>query len=142
MSVRRTLPQRARSMVGAWCFLDNYGSDDLSASAGMQVPPRPQTGLQTVSWLFAGEVLHHDSLGSVAMVRPGELNLMSAGHGISHSEQSPSDRSPLLHGAQLCVALPDGAPALENHVDLPDIDIDVDGATVRVSLGELAGARS
>lgn len=144
MTVRRTLPQRRRSMVGAWCFLDHYGPDDVSTGAGMDVPPHPHTGLQTVSWLFAGEVLHQDSLGSVCMVRPGELNLMTAGHGISHSEQSPDPartRAPVLHGVQLWTALPAAhlgvPPSFEHHGDLPVLD--VAGARVRVFLGELPG---
>lgn len=123
MDVRRTLPQRARSLVGAWCFLDHYGPDDVSASDGMQVPPHPHTGLQTVSWLFEGEILHRDSVGSLQTVRPGELNLMTAGRGISHSEESPPVRPPLLHGVQLWVALPGerlgDEPFFEHHGDLP-----------------------
>ena len=73
MTVRRTLPQRARSFIGAWCFLDHYGPDDVAVTGGMRVPPHPHTGLQTVSWLFSGEVEHRDSLGTHAFVRPGEL---------------------------------------------------------------------
>lgn len=144
MTVRRTLPQRQRSMVGAWCFLDHYGPDDVSAGPGMHVPPHPHTGLQTVSWLFAGEVLHQDSVGSVCMVRPGELNLMTAGRGISHSEQSPdpvATRVPVLHGVQLWTALPAehlaAAPAFEHHEDLPVLD--APGSRVQVFLGELPG---
>src|SRR5437764_10179758 len=72
MRVRRTLPQRARSLIGAWCFVDHYGPNDVTRTRGMDVPPHPHTGLQTVSWLFAGEVEHRDSLGTHALVRPGE----------------------------------------------------------------------
>ncbi|CAI4175405.1 hypothetical protein CCOS2040_30375 [Streptomyces albidoflavus] len=105
MTVRRTLPQRARTLIGAWCFADHYGPDDVARTGGMDVPPHPHTGLQTVSWLFTGEIEHRDSLGVHAMVRPGELNLMTGGHGISHSEVStPGTR--ILHGVQLWVALP------------------------------------
>ena len=88
MTVRRTLPARERSFVGAWCFVDHYGPDDVSATGGMDVAPHPHCGLATVSWLFSGEVEHRDSLGTVALVRPGEVNLMTAGRGISHSEVS------------------------------------------------------
>src|ERR1700761_6407041 len=88
MNVRRTLPQRARSLIGAWCFVDHYGPDPVTTTGGMHVPPHPHTGLQTVSWLFAGEIDHRDSVGSHATVRPGELNLMTAGGGIQHSEVS------------------------------------------------------
>ena len=106
MRVRRTLPQRQRSLIGAWCFLDHYGPDDVADTGGMTVAPHPHTGLQTVSWLFEGEIEHRDSAGNRAMVRPGELNLMTAGRGISHTEVSTSDT---LHGAQLWVALPDAS---------------------------------
>lgn len=147
MTVRRTLPNRTRRMVGAWCFLDHYGPEDVAAasgSAGMRVPPHPHTGLQTVSWLVEGEVLHRDCLGSLQTIVPGAMNLMTAGHGISHSEESPEDRSPTLHGVQLWVALPGEhrgvAPAFEHHVDLPVLRDG--GAATTVFLGELGGARS
>ena len=142
MRVRRTLPQRARSLIGAWCFADHYGPDDITASGGMFVPPHPHTGLQTVSWLFSGEIEHRDSLGTRALIKPGELNIMTGGHGICHSEVStPAART--LHGVQLWVALPDahrGAPRdFQHHVPAPT---ELDGATARVFLGELAGVRS
>ena len=79
MHVRRTLPQRERSLIGAWCFVDHYGPDLVADSGGMSVAPHPHTGLQTVSWLFEGEIEHRDSAGNHAMVRPGEVNLMTAG---------------------------------------------------------------
>jgi redox-sensitive bicupin YhaK (pirin superfamily) len=144
MSVTRTLPNRARRMVGAWCFVDYYGPDDLAGGAGMQVPPHPHTGLQTVSWLVAGEVLHRDSVGSVQLVSPGQLNLMTAGHGISHSEESPADHSPVLHGVQLWTVLPDGdrhvPPHFEHHPTLPELTDS--GVSVIVIMGELGGAAS
>ncbi|AEG43087.1 pirin family protein [Isoptericola variabilis] len=140
MSVRRTIPQRQRTLVGAWCFCDHYGPDDVSRSAGMQVPPHPHIGLQTVSWLFAGEILHRDSVGSLQTVRPGELNLMTAGVGISHSEESPAgERPPTLHGVQLWTVLPssdrDVEPHFEHHADLPVAE--VGGARVQVFMGRL-----
>nr|BFF19905.1 pirin family protein [Promicromonospora thailandica] len=143
MNVRRTIPQRARSLVGAWCFSDHYGPDEVSGTEGMQVPPHPHTGLQTVSWLFEGEILHRDSVGSLQTVRPGELNLMTAGVGISHSEESPADdRPPRLHGVQLWTALPGSAlgidPHFEHHADLPVARYD--GAVVQVFVGRLAVA--
>jgi redox-sensitive bicupin YhaK (pirin superfamily) len=144
MLVRRTLPHRDRRTVGAWCFVDHYGPDDTRGQAGMQVPPHPHTGLQTVSWLLDAEVLHHDSLGCEQLIRPGELNLMTAGQGISHSEQSPPQRSPLLHGVQLWVALPEEhrhqAPHFEHHGELPVWA--VAGATATVLMGALDGVRS
>jgi len=142
MTVRRTLPQRSRSLIGAWCFIDHYGPDLVSERGGMLVPPHPHTGLQTVSWLFAGEIDHRDSVGSHAPVRPGELNLMTAGAGIAHSEVSTAATT-VLHGAQLWVALPEsarnGSPAFESYVPQP---FAVGAATVRVFIGELAGAAS
>ncbi|MEU9077463.1 pirin family protein [Kitasatospora sp. NPDC048538] len=121
--VRRLLPNLGRRMVGAWCFVDHYGPDDIADEPGMQVPPHPHTGLQTVSWLHQGEVLHRDSLGSLQTVRPRELGLMTSGRAISHSEESPRPHARFLHGAQLWVALPDAhrhtAPAFEHHADLP-----------------------
>ncbi|MFF0965760.1 pirin family protein [Streptomyces sp. NPDC003703] len=142
MTVRRTLPQRSRTMIGAWCFADHYGPDDVSRTGGMDVAPHPHTGLQTVSWLFSGEIEHRDSLGSHAYVRPGELNLMTGGHGISHSEVSTA-RTTVLHGVQLWVALPaehrDTARDFQHHVPAP---VAVGGAEIRVFLGALAGTAS
>jgi quercetin 2,3-dioxygenase len=142
MTVRRTLPQRERSLVGAWCFADHYGPDDVGHTGGMDVPPHPHTGLQTVSWLFTGEIEHRDSSGVHAMVRPGELNLMTGGHGVAHSEVS-TPATTTLHGVQLWVALPDSARDLprgfEHHV--PEV-VALPGGSVRVFLGALAGSTS
>ena len=90
MQVRRALPSRARRLIGAWCFLDHFGPAGIAATRGLRVGPHPHIGLQTVTWLAEGEVLHRDSLGSVQPIRPGQLNLMTSGRGISHSEESPS----------------------------------------------------
>ncbi|MFE0647041.1 pirin family protein [Streptomyces sp. NPDC059534] len=142
MTVRRTLPQRARTLIGAWCFADHYGPDRVAESGGMDVAPHPHTGLQTVSWLFAGEIEHRDSLGTHAFVRPGEINLMTGGHGISHTEVSTPGTT-LLHGVQLWVALPDAhrhAPRDFQH-HAPEA-LRVDGAELRVFLGTLAGRTS
>ncbi|MEV4100960.1 pirin family protein [Nonomuraea sp. NPDC049649] len=137
MTVTRTLPHVHRRMIGAWCFVDAYGPEQ----AEMRVAPHPHTGLQTVSWLVAGEVLHRDSLGSLQVIRPGGLNLMTAGRGISHSEES---RLGLLHGVQLWVALPDGhrqvAPSFEHHAELPVLS--GPGFAATVFLGGLGGVRS
>jgi redox-sensitive bicupin YhaK (pirin superfamily) len=144
MTVTRTLPNRNRRMVGAWCFADFYGPADLTSAPGMRVPPHPHTGLQTVSWLVAGEVLHRDSLGSHQLIEPGQLNLMTAGHAISHSEETPAEHSPVLHGVQLWTALPDQyrhvAPHFAHHPDLPVLTDT--GVTVTVIMGELGDARS
>ncbi|MFJ9553585.1 pirin family protein [Nocardiopsis sp. NPDC101807] len=159
MLVRRALPGKNRRMVGAWCFADAYGPTDVSAGAGMQVPPHPHIGLQTVSWLVRGSVHHRDSVGSDQLVRPGQLNLMTAGHGIAHSERTPADAPRDLHGAQLWVALPgadrEGDPHFEHHADLPVLDLPrldradgapaeppARGARVTVIMGEVEGRRS
>ncbi|MFC1417490.1 pirin family protein [Streptacidiphilus cavernicola] len=142
--VRRLLPNLGRRMVGAWCFVDHYGPDDIESAPGMQVAPHPHTGLQTVSWLHDGEVLHRDSLGSVATVRPRELGLMTAGRAISHAEQSPREHGPRLHGAQLWVALPDRHrgtdPHFEHHPLLPEVS--APGLRATVIMGELDTSRS
>jgi quercetin 2,3-dioxygenase len=136
--VQRTLPQRQRSLVGAWCFADHYGPVD----ARMDVPPHPHTGLQTVSWLFSGEVEHRDSAGVTAAVRPGELNLMTAGAGICHSEVSV-DTGAALHGVQLWVALPDAdRDTGRDFAHYAPAPISLPGAVARVFLGELAASRS
>ncbi|MFD7619245.1 pirin family protein [Streptomyces sp. NPDC059802] len=142
MTVRRTLPQRARTLIGAWCFADHYGPDLVAESGGMDVAPHPHTGLQTASWLFTGEIEHRDSLGTHAFVRPGEINLMTGGHGISHTEVSTPDTT-VLHGVQLWLALPEEhrhAPRdFQHHAPEP---LRVDGAELRVFLGTLAGETS
>jgi redox-sensitive bicupin YhaK (pirin superfamily) len=142
MRVRRTLPQRQRSLIGAWCFADHYGPQDVGESGGMNVPVHPHTGLQTVSWLFAGEIEHRDSAGNEALVRPGELNLMTAGSGISHSERS-TRTAPVLHGVQLWVALPESARFVERRFDhyVPPT-LRGDGWSAQVFLGELLGSAS
>ena len=143
-AVTRTLPNRQRRLVGAWCFLDAYGPHELAGSPGMRVGPHPHTGLQTVTWLIAGEVLHRDSLGTVQEIRPGQLNLMTAGRGIAHAEETPREHSAVLQGVQLWVALPhadrDMPPAFAHHADLPVV---ADGGLVAtVLMGSLAGATS
>jgi hypothetical protein len=142
MTVRRTLPQRARSLIGAWCFCDHYGPDDLTTSAPMVVPPHPHTGLATVSWLFSGEIEHRDSAGHHAFVRPGELNLMTAGRGISHSEYSTAETT-VLHGAQLWLALPDAAREIDpGFAHFAPEPVTGPGWQARVFLGGLLGSTS
>ncbi|MGW2279793.1 pirin family protein [Streptomyces sp. NPDC001770] len=142
--VRRLLPNLGRRMIGAWTFVDHYGPDDIADEPGMQVPPHPHMGLQTVSWLHEGEVLHRDSLGSLRTVRPRELGLMTSGRAISHSEESPKGHARFLHGAQLWVALPEAhrhvEPHFQHHADLPTVT--APGLTATVILGELDGAAS
>ena len=149
MYVRRTLPHRNRSFVGAWCFVDHYGPDEIDpqtdpeTGGGMDLPPHPHTGLQTVSWLFEGELEHRDSGGAAGLIRPGEVNLMTAGAGIAHSEVTTSGTT-RLHGVQLWVALPQGErfrnADFAHHADLPVVEIGAVRATVMV--GEFAGAAS
>ena len=142
MRVRRTLPQRNRSLIGAWCFADHYGPENVQSRSGMDVAPHPHTGLQTVSWLFSGEIEHRDSNGVHAMVHPGELNLMTAGAGICHSEVSTSATT-VLHGVQLWVALPDAVRHTERRFDhYAPQPVSRGDALVTVFLGELAGQRS
>jgi redox-sensitive bicupin YhaK (pirin superfamily) len=142
--VRRLLPQHRVRTIGAWCFLDHYGPDEVARGPGMQVPPHPHIGLQTVSWLFQGLVLHRDSLGSRQLIRPGELNLMTAGRGITHSEESAAGRPPLLHGLQLWIALPESQrhaePRFAHHASLPVVR--EGAASVTVVIGEYRGERS
>jgi len=142
MYVRRTLPHRNRSFVGAWCFVDHYGPNDIDpqSGGGMDLPPHPHTGLQTVSWLFDGELEHRDSGGADGLIRPGEVNLMTSGAGIAHSEVTTSGTT-RLHGVQLWVALPDSARAtrrdFEHHAPAP---VELRGVgSARVFVGELAG---
>ncbi|MEU2546849.1 pirin family protein [Streptomyces roseolus] len=142
--VRRLLPNLGRRMVGAWVFVDHYGPDDIADEPGMQVPPHPHMGLQTVSWLHEGEVLHRDSTGSLQTIRPRELGLMTSGRAISHSEESPRPHARFLHGAQLWVALPDAhrhvEPHFQHHADLPRVT--APGLTATVILGSLDGSAS
>jgi redox-sensitive bicupin YhaK (pirin superfamily) len=140
VTVRRALPRRERRTVGAWCFLDHFGP----VQVGMHVGPHPHIGLQTVTWLLEGEVLHRDSLGSEQLIRPGQLNLMTAGAGVAHAEETPATYRGAGHGVQLWVALPEatrqGDPAFEHHAELPRTAIGTAVATV--VLGGFAGERS
>ena len=145
--VRRAIPSRARSMVGPFIFVDQFGPAQLDLGAGMDVRPHPHIDLATVTWLFEGAIDHRDSLGTCATIRPGQVNLMTAGRGIVHSERSPQaerDVGARLYGMQTWLALPDGRedidPAFEAVVDLPVVE---DGsAKAIVIMGELWGARA
>ncbi|MDR3442325.1 MAG: pirin family protein [Legionella sp.] len=111
LTLKRALPGRERRMIGAWCFLDHFGPMDLKKSNGLNVAPHPHIGLQTFTWTLNGEILHRDSLGSKQVIQPGQVNLMTAGRGISHSEESLPDS--VLHGLQLWIALPDAVRHIE-----------------------------
>lgn len=142
--VRRALPRRARRTIGAWCFADHMGPATVSEDHGLDVGPHPHIGLQTVTWLISGEALHRDSLGSEQVIAPGQLNLMTAGSGIAHSEEATGRYTGELQGIQLWVAQPEvtrhGAPAFEHHAELPRVDVGAGTATVLV--GALEGERS
>lgn len=142
--VRRVLPRRKLRTVGAWCFADHMGPAEVTEHAGLDVGPHPHTGLQTVTWLMEGAVLHRDSLGSEQLIRPGQVNLMSAGRGVVHSEESRGTYSGTLQGVQLWVAQPDarrgGDPDFVHHGDLPVVEWDRASATLIA--GDFLGAAS
>jgi quercetin 2,3-dioxygenase len=144
LTVRRALPRRGRRTVGAWCFADHMGPEEVSENAGLDIGPHPHIGLHTVTWLVDGALLHRDSLGSEQLIRPGQLNLMTAGSGVVHAEEMVRPYRGTLQGVQLWVAQPagtrDGAAAFEHHADLPVTDLDNGEAVVLV--GSLAGATS
>jgi redox-sensitive bicupin YhaK (pirin superfamily) len=143
LTVQRVLPQRPRRTVGAWCFADHIGPIEVREPDAVGIGPHPHIGLQTVTWLLEGELLHLDSLGSEQLIRPGQLNLMTAGHGVAHAEEDPG-RANRLHGMQLWVAQPeatrDGPAAFEHHDELPQVELGGAGATVLV--GDFAEAVS
>jgi quercetin 2,3-dioxygenase len=144
MPVRRALPRRERRTVGPWCFADHMGPAPVTETAGLDIGPHPHTGLQTVTWLLDGEVLHRDSLGSEQVIRAGQLNLMAAGHGVAHSEEATGHYRGQVHGAQLWVAQPErtrhGPAAFEHHPELPEAELD--NAVGTVLVGSFAGASS
>jgi quercetin 2,3-dioxygenase len=143
-TVRRVLPRRTRRTVGAWCFADHMGPEQVTETSGLDIGPHPHIGLHTVTWLVEGAVLHRDSLGSEQLIRPGQLNLMTAGAGVAHAEEHVNTYRGTMHGVQLWVAQPsstrDGAPDFAHHPELPQAE--VGGAVATVLVGELAGVSS
>lgn len=137
IEVRRTLPNARKRMIGAWAFVDHFGP--TAQTDGMVVAAHPHSGLQTATWMIEGRVEHRDSLGSVQHLEPGQLNLMTAGRGIAHSELSLAD-SKTLHAVQLWIALPDAvrkmAPEFEHHANLPTFQIG--SSMAKVFAGSLA----
>jgi redox-sensitive bicupin YhaK (pirin superfamily) len=131
MDIVRVLPTKGRRTVGPWCFVDLIRPPDAEHPDPMEIGPHPHIGLATVTWLFSGEAEHSDSLGTTQLIRPGELNLMSAGHGIAHAEQGLGSK---LHGAQMWLAQPEGtrhgASTFEHHADLPRLDFATGEAAV------------
>jgi redox-sensitive bicupin YhaK (pirin superfamily) len=148
-TVRRALPSTRRRMVGPFIFLDHMGPAEFRTGQGVDVRPHPHIGLATVTYLFAGEIVHRDSLGSALPIVPGDVNWMTAGRGIAHSERTSAEHRAAgehLHGLQCWVALPAGdeemAPAF-NHIGGDKLPVvSGEGKTVRVVAGELFGARS
>jgi redox-sensitive bicupin YhaK (pirin superfamily) len=145
--VRRALPDAARRSVGPFVFFDQMGPTDIAPGRGLDVRPHPHIGLATVTYLFEGEILHRDSLGTVQTIRPGQVNWMTAGRGIVHSERTPEEvRAPgsRLFGVQTWIALPLEAeecePAFSHHANLPLIEDS--GVSLRLILGDLLGLAS
>ncbi len=136
--VRRALPRKGRRMVGAWCFADHMGPADVTENSGLDVGPHPHIGLQTVTWLIDGQVLHRDSLGSEQVIKPGQLNLMTSGGAVSHAEEATGQYRGTLEGIQLWVALPEGTrhgtAAFEHHAELPQGELE--GAVVTALVGD------
>jgi quercetin 2,3-dioxygenase len=141
LTIRRALPTPRRRMVGAWCFLDQAGPMSYGRGGGIAVGPHPHIGLQTFTWVVEGEIFHRDSLGFEQIIRPGQVNLMTAGRGISHAEDAVTDAPGRLHLAQLWIALPeserDRAPSFHHYPELPVVS--ADGFSVTVLAGTALG---
>src|SRR5262245_25289218 len=144
LRVWRALPVKDKRLIGPWCFLDRFGPLSFTDGKPMDVAPHPHIGLQTVTWLFDGEVVHDDSLGSEAVLRPGGVNVMTAGSGITHAEQTPHDHTGRLNGVQLWVALTNEhrhrAAAFQHLKDVPGLESP--GGITHVFAGSLEGASS
>jgi len=144
LKISRALPVRQKRLIGPWCFLDRFGPVSFTESKPMDVAPHPHIGLQTVSWLLEGEIVHNDSLGNEALLRPGGVNVMTSGGGIAHSEETPAKNSGILNGVQLWVALSDAhrhGPASFQHIEEVPIIEQVGGA-VTVFAGTMLGCSS
>jgi len=144
LPILRALPTKGRRMVGPWCFLDRYGPLSFTEGKPMDVAPHPHIGLQTVTWLLQGEIVHNDSLGSKGLIRPGGVNVMTAGAGIAHSEETPRSNAGLLQGVQLWTALPDaqrnGTASFQQIDRVPQVELP--GGVTQVFAGTLSGATS
>src|SRR4051812_37138352 len=144
MTVQRVLPRRHRRTVGAWCFVDVFGPAFVDEDGGVDIGPHPHTGLHTVTYLVDGQVLHRDSLGSEQVIRPGQVNLMTAGRGVVHAEEPTGHYRGTMQGVQLWVAQPDatrGADADFAHLaELPQASLD--GVEVTVLVGSIGDATS
>lgn len=144
LKIQRALPIRDKRLVGPWCFLDRYGPYTFTEGKPMDVSPHPHIGLQTVTWLLNGEIVHNDSLGCEGLIRPGGVNVMTAGNGIAHAEQTPTDNSGILNGVQLWVALPDAKRNIKaefQHIErVPSVEFR--GGVAQVFAGTIAGVTS
>jgi redox-sensitive bicupin YhaK (pirin superfamily) len=144
MTVQRALPRRQRRTVGAWCFVDLFGPASVTEEGGIDIGPHPHIGLHTVTYLLDGQVLHRDSLGSEQVIRPGQVNLMTAGHGVVHAEEPTGHYRGTMQGVQLWVAQPDatrdGEPDFAHFAELPQTT--VDGIEASVLVGTFGGATS
>ncbi len=148
-SVRRLLPTAKQRMVGPWIFFDEMGPADFPPGEGINVRPHPHIGLATVTYLFDGEILHRDSVGSFQPIRPGDINLMVAGRGIAHSERERPEvtaQAHRVHGLQLWLALPEHDeevdPAFYHYPASEIPSVEVDGVTVRIMIGSAYGRTS
>jgi redox-sensitive bicupin YhaK (pirin superfamily) len=136
LTVHRSLPQHGRRTVGAWCFLDRFGPLEVSPDRTMTVGPHPHIGLHTVTWLLSGQALHSDSLGNQQLIRPGQVNLMTAGQGIAHAEDARGQPDGTMDGVQLWVAQPEATrhdpPSFAHCDELPVVSLGAATATVFV----------
>ncbi|WP_180081682.1 MULTISPECIES: pirin family protein [unclassified Acinetobacter] len=141
--IKRALPSRYKRMIGAWCFLDHAGPVHFPQGDGLDVGPHPHIGLQTFTWMIDGTMMHTDSLGTQQLIRPKQVNLMTAGYGISHTEVAP-DTETQMHAAQLWIALPDDkinmAPQFDHYPELPVVS--QDGIEFTVLVGEFLTTKS
>lgn len=141
--IKRALPSRLKRMIGAWCFLDHAGPVHFMAGEGLDVGPHPHIGLQTFTWMIKGSMMHRDSLGYAQLIQPKQVNLMTAGYGITHTEVAPATETE-MHSVQLWIALPDDKkdmpPQFDHYPDLPVLQQDQVEYTVLV--GDFLGAES
>ncbi|WP_168378825.1 pirin family protein [Acinetobacter cumulans] len=141
--IKRALPSRHKRMIGAWCFLDHAGPVHFPQGDGLDVGPHPHIGLQTFTWMIDGTMMHTDSLGTHQLIQPNQVNLMTAGYGISHTEVAPESETQ-MHAAQLWIALPDDkinmAPQFDHYPELPVVT--QDGIELTVLVGEFLQTKS
>lgn len=141
--IKRALPSRHKRMIGAWCFLDHAGPAIFPQGDGLDIGPHPHIGLQTFTWMIEGSMMHNDSLGNQQLIRPKQVNLMTSGYGISHTEVSPESETH-MHAAQLWIALPDDkinmAPGFEHYPELPVVN--EQGIEFTMLVGEYLKTRS